>query len=82
MAISDPIKKSFTAFLKETSSSCLFQSNNKNRLTTVIPILYQTNNASLSVINIPSTPVKPARNTEMCNLTKACFMRNCNIVTI
>ena len=60
--------------IKLVEEMFLFQKKDIQRKTIVKSILYQTSKPSFSSINLPNTPVKPARNMAKCNFRKACFI--------
>ena len=65
-----PVKISF----REAAGFLFWKSSNIQSTTQVIIMRYQTSTASLRVISLPSTPVKPARKTAICNWRNAFFM--------
>src|SRR5450631_980048 len=70
----NPILEACKKSLRE-AAGFLLRNNNKIQSTPQVIIKrYQTNTASLRVISLPNTPVKPARNTAVCNWKKAFFM--------
>jgi len=74
MAAINPTPEIFKMSLKEIYRIFFVNEKTIHMVTAVIKSRYQTNKPSFRVINLPKTPVKPARKMAMCNCISAFFM--------
>ena len=75
MAAKKPMPESFTISTRDIFCIFFVNENKIHMLAEVSSNRYHTNNPSFKWINLPNTPVKPARKTEICNWINAFFMQ-------